>query len=54
MEERKISQNINEQTTEKEKNLLRLIHDMKFGELHIYVADGQPVRVEEIVKSVKL
>lgn len=39
--------------TEKEEKLLRLIRDVKFGELHIYVADGQPVRAEEIKKSVK-
>lgn len=40
--------------TEKEKNLLNLIRELKFGEVHIFVADGQPVRVEEIRKSVKL
>ena len=39
--------------TEKEEKLLRLIREVKFGELHIYIADGQPVRAEEIKKSVK-
>lgn len=39
--------------TEKEEKLLQLIRDLKFGEVHIYVADGQPVRAEEIKKSVK-
>lgn len=39
--------------TEKEEKLLKLIREMKFGEIHIYVADGQPVRAEEIKKSVK-
>lgn len=39
--------------TEKEEKLLRLIREVKFGELHIYVADGQPVRAEEIKKSVR-
>ena len=39
--------------TEKEEKLLKLIRDLKFGEVHIYVADGQPVRAEEIKKSVK-
>lgn len=39
--------------TEKEKNLLRMIRDLKFGEINIFVADGQPVRAEEIKKSVK-
>jgi len=39
--------------SEKEEKLLKLIREMKFGEIHIYVADGQPVRAEEIKKSVK-
>ena len=39
--------------TEKEEKLLQLIRDLKFGEVHIYVADGQPVRAEEIKRSVK-
>lgn len=41
------------ENTEKEDKLLQLIRDMKFGEVHIYVADGQPVRAEIIKKSVK-
>ena len=40
--------------TEKEEKLLQLIRELKFGEIHIYVADGQPVRAEEIKNSVKL
>ncbi|MBR6530755.1 MAG: DUF2292 domain-containing protein [Clostridia bacterium] len=39
--------------TEKEEKLLRLIRNLKFGEIRIHVADGQPVRAEEIKKSVK-
>lgn len=39
--------------TEREEKLLQLIRDLKFGEIHIYVADGQPVRAEEIKRSVK-
>ena len=39
--------------TEKEEKLLQLIRELKFGEIHIYVADGQPVRAEEIKRSVK-
>ena len=39
--------------TEKEEKLLQLIRQLKFGEIHIYVADGQPVRAEEIKKSIK-
>lgn len=30
-----------------------MIRDLKFGEIHIYVADGQPVQAEEIQTSVK-
>lgn len=41
------------QNTEKEEKLLQMIRDLKFGEIHIYVAEGQPVRAEEIKKSVK-
>lgn len=41
------------QNTEKENKLLQLIRELKFGEIHICVADGQPVRAEEIKKSVK-
>ena len=39
--------------TEKEEQLLKLIRELGFGEIHIYVANGQPVRAEEIKKSVK-
>lgn len=39
--------------TEKEEALLKLIRELKFGELHIYVADGQPVRDEEVKRSIK-
>ena len=42
------------QNTEREEKLLQLIRELKFGEIHIYVADGQPVRIEEIKKSIKL
>ncbi|MCQ2452735.1 MAG: DUF2292 domain-containing protein [Oscillospiraceae bacterium] len=40
--------------TEKEERLLRLIREIKFGEFQVHIADGQPVRVEEIRKSIKL
>lgn len=39
--------------SEKEEKLLKMIRDLNFGEIRIYVADGQPVRAEEIKKSVK-
>ena len=40
--------------TEREDKLLQLIRELNFGEIRIHVADGQPVRVEEIKKSIKL
>ena len=40
--------------TTKEHKLLNLIREIGFGELKVFIADGQPVRVEEIKKSVKL
>jgi len=42
------------QLTAKEENLIAMIRELGFGEIRIYVADGQPVRAEEIKKSVKL
>lgn len=39
--------------TEKEERLIKMIRELGFGELHIYVTDSQPVRAEEIIKSVK-
>ena len=39
--------------SEKEERLLKLIRELGFGEIHIYVANGQPVRAEEIKKSIK-
>lgn len=39
--------------TEKEESLLKLIRELGFGEVRIFVADGQPVRAEEIKKSIK-
>ena len=41
------------QNTDREEKLLQLIRELKCGEIHIFVADGQPVRAEEIKKSVK-
>ena len=43
-----------EMPTEKEKHLLKLIRELEFGEVRIFVANGQPVRAEEIKKSVKI
>lgn len=41
------------QLSEKEKKLIQMVRSLNFGEIRIYVADGQPVRAEEIKKSVK-
>lgn len=41
------------QLTEQEKRLISLIRGLKFGELHLFVADGKPVRAEHIKQSVK-
>ncbi len=42
------------QLTVREANLIRLIRDIEHGELRIIIQEGQPVRVEEIKKSIKL
>lgn len=39
--------------TVKEEQLLKLIRELGFGEVRIFVANGQPVRAEEIKKSIK-
>lgn len=39
---------------EKEQHLIQMIRDIEYGELHIFIAEGKPVRAEEIKKSVKL
>ena len=48
MEQRELNQ-----LSEKEKKLIQMVRNLNFGEIRIYVADGQPVRAEEIRKSVK-
>ena len=40
--------------TTREINLLSIIREIKYGEMKIIVQEGQPVRVEEIKKSIKL
>ena len=40
--------------TEREQKLIVLLREIRFGEIHLHVADGQPVRIEEIKKSIKL
>jgi hypothetical protein len=40
--------------TEKEKKLLDMLRQLKYGELRVLVNEGEPVRVENIIKSIKL
>ncbi|MCL6448295.1 MAG: DUF2292 domain-containing protein [Armatimonadetes bacterium] len=40
--------------TAREVNLIRIIRTTKYGEIKIIIQEGQPVRVEEIKKSIKL
>ena len=40
--------------SDKEKHLIELLRDLKFGQVTVFVQDGQPVRVERPLQSVKL
>lgn len=40
--------------TEKEKKLVEMIRDMEFGEINIIVPNKEPIRVQELKKSIKL
>lgn len=40
--------------SEKEKNLIELVRAIEHGEVKIFIQDKQPIRVEEIKKSIKL
>ena len=42
------------QLSDKEEKLIRLIRELKFGEVRLFIADSQPVRLEEVRKSIKL
>jgi hypothetical protein len=39
---------------EKEEKIIELIRKMDFGEIKVIVQDGNPIRIEEIRKSIKL
>ena len=43
-----------ENITEQEKKLLRLIREIGFGEIKVIINDGKPIRIEELIKSIKL
>lgn len=38
----------------KEENLIKIINDIKFGEIKIIIQDGLPIRIEQVKKSIKL
>lgn len=38
----------------KEQNLLEKLHKIGFGRVTLYIEDGQPIRIEEGIKSTKL
>lgn len=40
--------------SEQELKLLKIIRSVEYGEIHIIVKEGKPVRVEQIQKSIKL
>lgn len=40
--------------TSQEKKLVEIIRETQYGEVKIIVNGGQPVRVEEVKKSIKL
>lgn len=46
--------NLKMTVTEKEKKIIELIRNTGFGELKIIIQDQEPVRIEEITKSIKL
>ncbi|VFB15693.1 Uncharacterised protein [Urinicoccus massiliensis] len=43
-----------EEISERESKLLNLIRQTSFGEVKIIIQDGEPIRVEEVKKSIKL
>lgn len=46
--------NLKIMVTEKEKKVIELIRNTGFGELKIIIQNQEPVRIEEITKSIKL
>lgn len=43
-----------DQLTDRERRLLEVIRELGFGELKIVVQNSEPVRIEELIKSIKL
>lgn len=40
--------------TEKEKKLIEIIRTTEFGELNIIIQNNEPIRVQELKRSIKL
>ena len=40
--------------TAQEMKLLKIIRSVEYGEIHIIVKEGKPIRIEQISKSIKL
>lgn len=40
--------------SDREAKLIQIIRELQFGELTLHIADGNPVRIEEVRKSIKL
>lgn len=40
--------------SERERKLLKLLHQIGYGRITLYLEAGQPVRIEEALKSIKL
>lgn len=45
---------INLKLTSREKKLIELIRNTEFGEINIIVQNSEPIRVEELKRSIKL
>ncbi|MCK5021116.1 MAG: hypothetical protein KAS32_29165 [Candidatus Peribacteraceae bacterium] len=40
--------------SDKERSLIELLRDTKFGQAVVFLENGQPVRIEKIKESIKL
>lgn len=40
--------------TPQEEKLIRLIRTIGYGEVHVFIKENKPIRVEEIKKSIRL
>lgn len=49
-----MSREQNIELTPQEEKLIRLIRTIGYGEVHIFIKESKPIRVEEIKKSIRL